>query len=69
MYPKQLYFVFLKNEEQDYSSLSAIFLNLVFCGWQLRKNERDCGGGGDYKFNVCTMYVLAIGSALERSAV
>ena len=30
---KQVYFVFFKQQEQDCSSLPAIFLNLVFCAW------------------------------------
>ena len=67
--PDTVYFVLLKREEQDCSSLPAIFLliflNLVFRAWQLRKNERYCGK--NYKYNVCIMY--ALGSALEKSAV
>lgn len=40
---KQVYFILLKQEEQHCSSLPAIFSNLVFCAWQLRKNKQDCG--------------------------
>ena len=40
---QQVYFILLKQEEQHCSSLPAIFSNLVFCAWQLRKNKQDCG--------------------------
>ena len=40
---KQVYFVFLRQEEHDCSSFPAIFSNLVFCAWQLPKSKRDCG--------------------------
>ena len=39
---KQVYFVLIKQEERHCSFLPAIFSNLVFYAWQLRKNKRDC---------------------------
>ena len=56
-----VYFVFLKREEQDCSSPHAIFLNLVFPAWQLRKTS-----GIEGKI-INLMY--ALGSALEKSPV
>ena len=42
LHRKQVYFVFLKQKGQDWTSLPTIFLNLVFFSRQLRKKERYC---------------------------